>query len=72
MSPFAPHVGEEVWSRLGHPESLAYQPWPTFDEALCEDDVIKLGVQVRGPTLPPLPGGLKGGPGMQLHAALRQ
>lgn len=28
LSPFAPHVAEELWERLGHTESLAYQPWP--------------------------------------------
>ncbi len=47
-SPFAPHVGEEIWSRLGHRESLAYAPWPTFDPALVKDDVVEIGVQVNG------------------------
>lgn len=28
LSPYAPHVAEELWHRLGHPESLAYEPWP--------------------------------------------
>ncbi|MBW2525117.1 MAG: leucine--tRNA ligase [Deltaproteobacteria bacterium] len=50
VSPFAPHLGEELWHRLGHGDSLAYQPWPTFDEALCVDDTIEIGVQVNGKT----------------------
>jgi leucyl-tRNA synthetase len=50
VSPFAPHLGEEVWRRLGHPESLAYAPWPSFDEALCLEAEVELGVQVNGKT----------------------
>jgi len=48
VSPFAPHLGEECWSMLGHEESLAYHPWVEFDEALCVDDEISIGVQVNG------------------------
>jgi leucyl-tRNA synthetase len=48
VSPFAPHLGEECWSILGHEESLAYHPWVEYDEALCVDDTIKMGVQVNG------------------------
>ena len=48
VSPFAPHLGEELWQQLGHAASLAYEPWPTFDEALCVDDVIEIAVQVNG------------------------
>ena len=47
VSPFAPHVGEECWSLLGHSQSLAYHPWPKYEEALTIDDVVKIGVQVR-------------------------
>lgn len=47
-SPFAPHLGEELWQKLGHAESLAYEAWPTFDAALVKDDVIEIGVQVNG------------------------
>jgi leucyl-tRNA synthetase len=50
LSPFAPHVGEEIWQRLGHGASLAYEPWPEFDPALVKDDVIEIGVQVNGKT----------------------
>ena len=48
LSPFAPHLGEELWKRLGHAHSLAYAPWPTWDEALCKDDVVEVPVQVNG------------------------
>ena len=48
VSPFAPHLGEELWSRLGGKTTLAYEPWPKFDEALVKDDVIEIGVQVNG------------------------
>ena len=48
VSPFAPHLGEECWSLLGHEGSLAYHPWVEYDEALCIDDTIKMGVQVNG------------------------
>ncbi len=48
LSPFAPHLGEELWHRLGHAESLAYAPWPTFDPALVVDDEVEIGVQVNG------------------------
>jgi leucyl-tRNA synthetase len=48
VSPFAPHLAEELWRHTGHPETLAYEPWPTWDEALCVDDVIEMAVQVNG------------------------
>ncbi len=48
VSPFAPHLGEEMWLLDGHEGSLAREPWPTWDEALCVDDVIEMAVQVNG------------------------
>jgi leucyl-tRNA synthetase len=48
VSPFAPHLGEELWQRLGGETTLAYEPWPAFDPALVKDDVIEIGVQVNG------------------------
>jgi leucyl-tRNA synthetase len=48
LNPFAPHIAEELWSRLGHEELLAEAPWPTFDAALCEDDELEIVVQVMG------------------------
>jgi leucyl-tRNA synthetase len=50
VSPFAPHLGEELWRQLGHQESLAYEPWPAYDVALTIDDTIEMGVQVNGKT----------------------
>jgi leucyl-tRNA synthetase len=48
VSPLAPHLGEECWSILGHKESLAYEPWVEYDEALCIDNEITMGVQING------------------------
>jgi leucyl-tRNA synthetase len=48
VSPFAPHLGEEIWSRMGHPASLAHEPWPEFDAALVQEHVVEIGVQVNG------------------------
>lgn len=48
VSPFTPHLGEECWSLLGHNESLAYHPWVEWDESLCIDSTVKIGVQVNG------------------------
>ncbi|HWL85365.1 MAG TPA: class I tRNA ligase family protein, partial [Polyangiaceae bacterium] len=48
VSPFAPHIGEELWKRLGGATSLAYEPWPDFDAALVKDDVVEIGIQVNG------------------------
>ncbi len=46
LSPFAPHIGEELWQRLGHTQSLAYEPWPAYDEALTRRNTIEVPVQV--------------------------
>jgi leucyl-tRNA synthetase len=48
LSPFAPHLGEELWNRLGHGESLAHEPWPSFDPALVVEDRVTVAVQVNG------------------------
>jgi leucyl-tRNA synthetase len=48
MSPFAPHIGEELWQRLGGRTTLAYEPWPSFDPELVKDDLVEIGVQVNG------------------------
>ncbi len=48
LAPYAPHMGEELWERLGHTESLAYAPWPEFEEALTKDDTVTYAVQVNG------------------------
>jgi leucyl-tRNA synthetase len=48
LSPFAPHVAEELWQRLGHTQSIALESWPTYDAALVVDDTVTMGVQVNG------------------------
>ncbi|HOZ45248.1 MAG TPA: leucine--tRNA ligase [Candidatus Hydrogenedentes bacterium] len=48
LSPFAPHIAEELWQRLGHEGSLAYEPWPSYDEAMLVEDTIEIPVQVNG------------------------
>jgi leucyl-tRNA synthetase len=48
LAPFAPHLAEEVWERLGHHKSLARRPWPTFDAAKLVDSSLELPVQVNG------------------------
>ena len=48
LHPFAPHTAEEMWENLGHAPSIQAAPWPTFDPALCEDDLIELPVQING------------------------
>jgi leucyl-tRNA synthetase len=48
LSPFAPHIAEELWSALGHHGSLAYVPWPTYDESLLVEATIELPVQING------------------------
>jgi len=48
LSPFAPHMAEELWQLLGHTETLAYEPWPQFDEALTKEDTIEVPVQING------------------------
>jgi leucyl-tRNA synthetase len=47
IQPYAPHVAEELWERLGH-ERLWEQPWPEADPALLEEDTFELVVQVNG------------------------
>ncbi len=48
LSPFAPHLAEELWHALGHSQSLAYEPWPKYDPALTKADTIEVPVQVNG------------------------
>ena len=48
LSPFSPHVAEELWASLGHGKTLAYEPWPSFDPSLLVQSSIELAVQVNG------------------------
>jgi leucyl-tRNA synthetase len=48
VAPLAPHVAEELWQRLGHPESLAHEPFPRADPAYLVEDEVEIPVQVDG------------------------
>ncbi len=48
LAPFAPHLAEELWQRLGHTESLARHPWPRYDESKLAESTLELPVQVNG------------------------
>jgi leucyl-tRNA synthetase len=48
LAPFAPHIAEELWARLGEPPSIAYAPWPVADPALAADEMVEIAVQVNG------------------------
>jgi len=48
LSPMAPHLCEELWKILGHDESLAYVPWPVFDESKMVEATCEIPVQIKG------------------------
>jgi leucyl-tRNA synthetase len=48
LSPFAPHIAEELWQALGHKQSLAHEPWPEFDAELAKEDAVEVAVQING------------------------
>jgi leucyl-tRNA synthetase len=48
LSPFAPHLAEELWQRLGHAGTLAYEPWPEVVEDYLVEEHIEIAVQVNG------------------------
>ncbi|MBQ0163123.1 MAG: leucine--tRNA ligase [Treponema sp.] len=48
LSPYAPHLGEELWQKLGNSESIAYVQWPTFNEDHLKDDAKTIVVMVNG------------------------
>ncbi|HEY3808250.1 MAG TPA: leucine--tRNA ligase [Kofleriaceae bacterium] len=48
LAPFAPHVCEELWQRLGHRSTITFAQWPAYDDAKLTSDVLVLGVQVSG------------------------
>jgi leucyl-tRNA synthetase len=48
VAPFAPHIAEELWEKLGHPESLARAPWPAFDPAQLVRTSVEVVIQVNG------------------------
>ena len=48
LAPFAPHMAEEIWQKLGHATSITQASWPTFDAAMLQDTTVELALQVAG------------------------
>jgi leucyl-tRNA synthetase len=48
VAPFAPHIAEELWHRLGHTASLAREPWPSYDQARLQQKTVEVILQVNG------------------------
>jgi leucyl-tRNA synthetase len=48
LSPFAPHLCEEIWENMGNTSILSIEKWPIYDESKTVDDVVKIAVQVNG------------------------
>jgi leucyl-tRNA synthetase len=48
LSPFAPHLTQELWHQLGNKDSIHNQPWPEYDPAIAKEDEIEIPVQVNG------------------------
>ncbi len=48
LSPFAPHIAEELWEKLGHKTTLSYEPWPQYDDSKAAVNTIEVVVQVNG------------------------
>ncbi len=48
FSCICPHVGEEIWEIMGHNDTIAYEAWPTYDEAKCVEDTVEIAVQING------------------------
>ena len=48
LSCVSPHIGEEMWSILGHEGTIAYESWPTYDEEAIKEDTVEIAVQING------------------------
>ena len=48
FNPVCPHLGEELWNRLGHNNTISYEPWPKYDIEKTKDDTFEMVVQVNG------------------------
>jgi len=48
LSPITPHIGEELWEKLGHKDTIAYGAWPTYDESKLVEDEVEIVLQVNG------------------------
>ncbi|ASA97607.1 leucyl-tRNA synthetase [Anoxybacillus flavithermus TNO-09.006] len=48
LSPVCPHIAEELWEKLGHSNTIAYEAWPAYDEAKLVEDEVEIVIQVNG------------------------
>lgn len=48
LAPICPHIGEELWEKLGHEGTISYEAWPAYDEAKLVDDEVEIVVQING------------------------
>ncbi|EMT50789.1 MULTISPECIES: leucine--tRNA ligase [Brevibacillus] len=48
LAPIAPHICEELWEKLGHKETLSYEPWPEYDESKLVEDEVEIVLQING------------------------
>jgi leucyl-tRNA synthetase len=70
LSPFAPHITEELWEKLGHKNSITHATWPSFDESKMKDDSFDYPVSFNGKTRYFLPLGIELS-GADVEAAVR-
>ena len=50
LAPFAPHMAEELWQRLGNKKSVHLEKWPSFEPKLLREDIVNIAVQINGKT----------------------
>jgi len=48
LSCITPHIGEEIWAKLGHTDTIAFEKWPEYDEAKTVEDTVEIAVQING------------------------
>lgn len=48
LSPFAPHIAEEIWNRLGNANSISFEPWPEYDEEKTRESEVEMVIQING------------------------
>ena len=48
LSPFAPHITEELWQKMGHDKTITFQPWPGYDESKLQKNMVTIVGQVNG------------------------
>jgi len=48
LSPFAPHISEELWQIIGHKESVTFQKWPDYNKEFIKEDLVNLIIQING------------------------